>query len=166
MLLPAMILISQVGRAQDSTLPDSDIVGTLKSLGTYTWMLSVIERTGLTESLRYDGPFTLFAPTDDAVAALGSDPVESMSNEELLALLRYHILTDVISQENAIALGTLFTAQGATINAEIDERGVRINDATVVTPDIKAGNGLIHSIDGVLIPPKSIEGIAGTNGAP
>lgn len=165
LLLP-VILITQAGRAQDSTLADNDIVNTLKSLGSYTWLVSALDRAGLSESLRLDGPFTLFAPTDAAAAALPEDALTSMSNDSLLVLLRYHILTDVISEESAVSLGTLMTAQGGTINAEMGENGVRINDATIVNADIKAGNGVIHSIDAVLIPPKSSGGIAGTNGAP
>jgi transforming growth factor-beta-induced protein len=160
-LLFATLFAFQINSfAQDTTSTEkdlvpsakNDIVTTLKNEGTYTWLVDALERTGLAEALQGEEPYTLFAPTDVAVAALPEDTLAALNTEALTELLRYHLVLDAISLEQAATMGTLMTVQGETLTASTSEDGVRINGAALETA-LEATNGMIYGIDAVLMLP-------------
>ncbi len=136
-----------------------DIVDTAVEAGSFTTLVAAVQAAGLESTLRGAGPFTVFAPTDAAFAALPAGTVENLLKPEnkaqLTAILTYHVLPGEV-MSSAIAGQTLepATVQGATLKAVGGADGsVMINDAKVVTADVDASNGVIHVIDKVIMPP-------------
>lgn len=133
-----------------------DIVDTAIGAGAFNTLVAAVQAAGLVDVLRGEGPFTVFAPTDDAFAALPEGTVEILllpeNKDQLVAVLTYHVIPgkvmsgDIAGQELMVA-----TVQGSelTVNAT---NGVMVDDATVVQADIEASNGVIHVIDSVLLP--------------
>ena len=128
-----------------------DIVSTLEAEGNFTTLLGALERTGLTEQLSEAGSYTLFAPTDEAFAALPENTIEEMSDEELLSVLKHHVLNERVTLELASLSGEVATT--AETMLKVNEDGTMIGNATIAQADIEASNGIIHAIDTVLIPP-------------
>jgi uncharacterized surface protein with fasciclin (FAS1) repeats len=135
-----------------------DIVDTAIAAGSFKTLVAAVQAAGLEATLRGPGPFTVFAPTDAAFAALPAGTVESLlkpeNKDKLVAILTYHVLpAEVMS--SAIAMQTLepATVQGATVKVVGGAGGVMVNDAKVVTADVDASNGVIHVIDKVIMPP-------------
>ena len=137
----------------------ADIVDTAVANGSFTTLVAAVQTAGLEDTLRGDGPFTVFAPTDDAFAALPAGTVESLllpeNKDQLTAILTYHVLAGK-TKSGDIAGKTLevATVNGANISVDGTD-GVKINGANVVATDVKASNGIIHVIDAVLLPPSS-----------
>ncbi len=136
-----------------------DIVDTAVGAGSFTTLVAAVQAAGLESTLRAPGPFTVFAPTDAAFAALPAGTVEGLlkpeNKDKLVAILTYHVLPGEV-MSSAIAGKTLepATVEGATLKAVGGADGtVMINDAKVVTADIDASNGVIHVIDKVIMPP-------------
>jgi phosphate transport system substrate-binding protein len=137
---------------------DGTIVEVAAANGSFTTLLAAVEAAGLTETLSGEGPFTVFAPTDDAFAALPAGAVDALlANPELLtAVLTYHVLPEAIDGATAMGMmgaADVATVNGATVNVVGDDSGVTVDGVTVVMPDVAASNGIIHVIDEVLIPP-------------
>jgi uncharacterized surface protein with fasciclin (FAS1) repeats len=135
-----------------------DIVDTAVGAGSFNTLVAAVQAAGLEGTLRGPGPFTVFAPTDAAFAALPTGTVEDLlkpeNKDKLTAILAYHVLpAEVMS--SSIAGKTLepATVQGATVKVAGSGAGVMVNDAKVVTADIDASNGVIHVIDKVIMPP-------------
>ena len=136
-----------------------DIVDTAVGAGQFNTLVSAVQAAGLESTLRGAGPFTVFAPTDAAFAALPAGTVEDLlkpeNKDKLTAILTYHVLpAEVMS--SAVAGQTLepATVQGAKLKVDGSTAGkVMVGDATVVTADVDASNGVIHVIDKVLMPP-------------
>lgn len=136
-----------------------DIVDTAAGAGSFDTLVAAVEAAGLVETLKGDGPFTVFAPTDDAFAALPEGTVENLlkpeNKDQLVAVLTYHVVSGKIMAGDIAAGESMAPSlQGAdlTINAS---DSVMINGATVTTADIATSNGVIHVIDTVLLPPQS-----------
>lgn len=134
----------------------ADIVDTAVSAGSFKTLVAAVEAAGLVETLKGEGPFTVFAPTDEAFARLPAGTVEYLlkpeNKEKLVAVLTYHVVSGkVMSGDVAGKKTTAKTVQGSTIDVD-GMNGVRINGATVTQADIGADNGVIHVIDRVLIP--------------
>ena len=126
----------------------------------FTTLVAAVEAAGLVDTLSGPGPFTVFAPTDEAFAAaldaLGITAEELLADTETLtSILTYHVLDSEVDAATAISLDgqTAATVNGAEISINVVDDQVLINDATVVIPDIEASNGVIHAIDAVLLPP-------------
>ncbi len=136
--------------------PTKDILTTATDAGNFTTLLTAIEAAGLTETLKGAGPFTVFAPTDEAFAKLKKADLDKLlkNKKNLAALLNYHVVAGSVKAADVAAMPTAKTVNGAdvTINAT---SGVKINDATVISPDIMTTNGVIHVIDTVLTVPKA-----------
>jgi len=136
----------------------ADIVDTAVSAGSFSTLIAAVQAAGLESTLRGAGPFTVFAPTDAAFAALPAGTVEELlkpeNKEQLTAILTYHVLPGEV-MSSAIAGQTLepATVQGATVKVDGAGGGVMVNDARVVTADVDASNGVIHVIDKVIMPP-------------
>lgn len=122
--------------------------------GSFTTLLAAVEAAGLAETLSGEGPFTVFAPTDEAFAALPEGTVEGLleDTDALTAILTYHVVPGAVMSGDLSDGMTAETVNGAEVTITIGDN-VMVNDATVVTPDIEASNGVIHVIDSVIMPP-------------
>ena len=134
----------------------TDIAETAAAAGSFNTLLAAAEAAGLVDALKGDGPLTLFAPTDAAFAALPAGTVESLLKPEnqhrLAAILKLHVIAGQKIKSADLA-GKMLNAQTLNGTIAIDGTdGVKINDATVITADVKASNGIIHVIDKVLLP--------------
>ena len=150
----AVMITAGVATAQS----ERNIVETAIEAGTFNTLVAAVEAAGLVETLTGEGPFTVFAPNDDAFAALPEGTVENLLLPEnidtLVAVLTYHVIPGaVMSADIAGSELEVETVNGATIAIDATD-GVMINDATVIAADIVASNGVIHVIDMVLLPPE------------
>jgi uncharacterized surface protein with fasciclin (FAS1) repeats len=131
-----------------------DIIDTAQAAGSFTTLTAAIDAAGLTETLKGEGPFTVFAPTDDAFKALPAGLVEALLKPEnkdtLTSILTYHVVAGKVLAAD-IKPGDVPTVEGGTVKLGTDG-GVTVNDAKVVTADVAASNGVIHVIDKVLVP--------------
>ena len=134
---------------------DADIVDTAVGAGNFTTLVAAVEAAGLVETLKGEGPFTVFAPTDDAFAALPAGTVENLlkpeNKDQLTAILTYHVVPGKVMSGDLSNGMTAATVQGGEITI-MTEGGVKVNDANVTTADIEASNGVIHVIDKVIMP--------------
>jgi len=133
-----------------------DIVDTAIAAGSFETLVAAVQAAGLVDTLKGEGPFTVFAPTDEAFAALPEGTVESLLEEEnrdqLVSILTYHVIPGrVMSSDIAGQTLSVETVQGMELAIDATD-GVRVGEATVVTADVEASNGVIHVIDTVLIP--------------
>ncbi|TVQ31992.1 MAG: fasciclin domain-containing protein [Geminicoccaceae bacterium] len=135
----------------------ADIVDTAIAAGNFSTLVAAVEAAGLVETLRGEGPFTVFAPTDEAFAALPEGTVENLLLEEnrddLIAVLTFHVVPgQVMSSDAAGQTVELETVQGQSVIVDGTGDAVTVEGATVVTADIEASNGVIHVIDAVILP--------------
>ena len=125
--------------------------------GKFTTLTAAVKAAGLEEVLSGDGPFTVFAPTDEAFAKLGTKKLKSLllpENKHLLAeILKYHVVAGRVSARDAVTAGKAKTLQGSKVEATIAEGRLVIGGARVLATDLDGGNGLVHVIDTVLVPP-------------
>ena len=135
---------------------DKDIVDTAAAAGSFNTLLAAATAAGLVDTLKGDGPFTVFAPTDDAFAALPEGTVEALlaDPEALAGILTYHVVPGAVMSTDLVDDMKAGTVNGAEITIDLDN-GVMVNDATVVAADVEASNGVIHVIDKVILPPES-----------
>lgn len=147
--------------SEEMTQDTPDIVDTAAAAGDFSTLVAAVQAAGLEETLRGPGPFTVFAPTDEAfaeaLAALGMTAEELLADTELLtAVLTYHVVAGNVMAADAIALDgqDATTVNGAPLAITVVDGKVMLNgDTTVVSTDIVASNGVIHVIDKVLLPP-------------
>jgi uncharacterized surface protein with fasciclin (FAS1) repeats len=132
-----------------------DIVDTAVANGSFTTLVAAVEAAGLVETLKGEGPFTVFAPTDDAFAALPEGTVEALlaDPEALAAILTYHVVAGKVMSGDLSDGMTAATVNGADITIGT-EGGVTVNEANVVAADVEASNGVIHVLDAVILPPQ------------
>jgi uncharacterized surface protein with fasciclin (FAS1) repeats len=161
-----MARISSIFRAGCVALPvvfasgavaAADIVETAQDAGSFQTLLTAAEAAGLVETLKSEGPFTLFAPTDEAFAKLPEGTVENLlkpeNKDQLVAVLTYHVVpgktmsSDIAGKELEVE-----TVQGQTVAIDARDGGVKVDEATVVQADIETDNGVIHVIDTVIVP--------------
>ncbi len=135
----------------------ADIVDTAVADGRFTTLVAAVEAAGLVETLKGEGPFTLFAPTDDAFAALPEGTVESLllpeNKQQLTDILLYHVVSGKVMAADVTGLESAATVLGKDIAIKVDMGNVYINEAKVIITDIETSNGVIHVIDAVLLPP-------------
>lgn len=136
--------------------PSLDIVETAASTGTFTTLIAAVEAAGLVETLQGDGPFTVFAPTDEAFAKLPAGTVENLllpeNREQLVAVLTYHVVAGEVRAAAVATMTSAMTVQGTTIDISVTGAAVMVDGANVVQTDILASNGVIHVIDSVILP--------------
>jgi uncharacterized surface protein with fasciclin (FAS1) repeats len=150
-----------VARAEDPKMmhSDKDIIeiATGEGMTEVSTVVAAIKAAGLVETLKGDGPFTVFAPTNAAFAKLPPGTVENLlkpeNKEKLKALLLYHVHAGDAIKAADVKTMKLTTANGADLSVKADAHGVMINDAKVIKTDIIAKNGVIHWVDTVLMPP-------------
>ena len=131
-----------------------DIVDTAVAAGSFNTLAKLLTDAGLIETLKGEGPFTVFAPTDEAFAAVPADTLAALGADKALLtkVLTYHVVPGKVMAAD-IAAGDVATVAGPTVKLSIVDGKVMVNDATVVTADVAASNGVIHVIDKVLLPP-------------
>ena len=136
---------------------DMDIVDTAVGAGTFNTLAAALTAAGLVETLKGPGPFTVFAPTDDAFAALPAGTVEDLlkpeNKDKLIAVLTYHVVPGAVMSTDLTEGMMAATVNGAEVTITL-EGGAKVNGANITTADIKATNGVIHVIDAVILPPK------------
>lgn len=135
---------------------EPDIVETAINAGTFETLVAAVQAAGLVETLQGEGPFTVFAPTDEAFAALPEGTVESLLLEEnrdqLIAILTYHVVPGEYRAADVLATNSLPTVQGQQLTISLDGETPKVDGVTIISTDILAENGVIHVIDGVLLP--------------
>jgi uncharacterized surface protein with fasciclin (FAS1) repeats len=142
---------------------DADIVDTAIAAGDFTTLVAALQAAGLEDTLRGEGPFTVFAPTDDAFAALPAGTIETLLEDpagDLTDILTYHVVPGAVPAVDVVALDgeAVTTVNGAAITIGVaDDGSVTLtdaagNDVAVVATDIQANNGVIHVIDAILLP--------------
>ena len=146
--------ISLAGDHHKSKSSKKDIVTIAVDAGNFKTLATALTETGLIDVLQGDGPFTVFAPTDDAFAKLPKGTVESLlkDKEKLKKILLYHVVSGEVTSKEVVKLKTAETLEGENVKIKVKDGSVMINDAKVIGADIMASNGVIHVIDTVLIP--------------
>jgi len=132
-----------------------DIVDTAVAAGSFNMLVTALQAAGLADTLKGKGPFTVFAPTDDAFK-LPAGTVESLlkpeNKDKLRAILLYHVVSCDVTAAQVVKLSSAKTVNGQDLNISVNKSAVMVNDATVVKADVVASNGVIHVIDTVLLP--------------
>lgn len=130
-----------------------DLVQTFIEAGNFKTLITAVQEAGLVETLQQEGPFTVFAPTDEAFEKLPEGTIETLLNdkEKLTEILTYHVLAHKIMSKDVVNIKNATTANGKKISINSKEC-VKIDDANVIKKDIECSNGVIHVIDTVLIP--------------
>jgi uncharacterized surface protein with fasciclin (FAS1) repeats len=153
--LAALLFTGNATAAPREGAPLKNIIQTAREAGSFTTLLAAIEATDLVGTLsgQGKGPFTVFAPTDEAFAKLPAGTVESLLKDPaaLKQILLYHVVAGEVPASEVVSASSLSTLQGGTLTVST-AGGVKVNDANVTATDIRARNGIIHVIDTVLIP--------------
>jgi LPXTG-motif cell wall-anchored protein len=134
---------------------EQDIVEIAAGNPDFSTLVGAVQQAGLVETLQGEGPFTVFAPTNAAFAALPAGTLESLDEATLRSILTYHVVSGNVMAADVMGMDgqSVATVQGESITISVQGNTVRVNNATVVTTDIEASNGVIHVIDTVLLPP-------------
>ena len=153
----ALLIVAGCAQGRNTaSAPQSDIVDTAVNAGSFNTLVAAVQAAGLVDTLKGPGPFTVFAPTDEAFAALPAGTVESLLKPEnkatLVSILTYHVVPGkTVSSDLAGRQLQVATVQGSTVDID-GTSGVQVDDANVVQADIGATNGVIHVIDKVIMP--------------
>jgi uncharacterized surface protein with fasciclin (FAS1) repeats len=142
--------------AAASVAPAGDIVEVATAAGSFKTLLQAATVAGLVDTLKGPGPFTVFAPTDEAFAALPAGTLDGLLKDpaKLKDILLYHVVSGKVMADEVVKLTSATTVQGKAITITVKDGTVYLNDTVkVVTTDIQASNGVIHVIDAVLLPP-------------
>jgi uncharacterized surface protein with fasciclin (FAS1) repeats len=138
------------------TTPLGDIVAVASAAGSFGTLVAAVTAAGLVDTLQGDGPFTVFAPADEAFAALPAGLVDALLKEEnkaaLVSILTYHVVPGAVHAKD-VTSGDFTSVEGSTITVEAGDKVVLNGSATVTTADVMASNGVIHVIDAVIVPP-------------
>jgi uncharacterized surface protein with fasciclin (FAS1) repeats len=131
----------------------ADIVDTAANAGSFNTLVTAVKAAGLVDTLKGKGPFTVFAPTDEAFAKLPKGTVDALLKDipKLKKILTYHVVSGKVMAADVVKLKSAKTVEGEDVKIDASN-GVKVNDATVTTPDVAADNGVIHIIDKVLMP--------------
>jgi uncharacterized surface protein with fasciclin (FAS1) repeats len=151
--VPALLLgLSLPASAEEPAR--KDIVDTAVAAGNFKTLATALSAAGLVDTLKGDGPFTVFAPTDEAFAKLPKGTVEALlqDKEKLKAVLTYHVVAGKVAAADVVKLSEAKTVQGGKVRILAADGEVKINGSKVVKADVPASNGIIHVIDTVLLP--------------
>jgi uncharacterized surface protein with fasciclin (FAS1) repeats len=132
-----------------------DIVDTAVAAGSFNTLATALKAAGLIETLKGKGPFTVFAPTDDAFKKLPAGTLEKLlaDKAQLTKVLTYHVVAGKVMAADVVKLKEAKTVEGSMVKITVANGAVKVNDANVVKTDIGASNGVIHVIDSVILPP-------------
>jgi uncharacterized surface protein with fasciclin (FAS1) repeats len=149
-----------------SVAPQKDIVATAQAAGTFKTLVAALTAAELADVLKGAGPFTVFAPTDDAFAKLPSGTVDNLLKPEnkvqLQAVLKYHVVSGKVLAADVVKVDHATTLEGDDVKVSASGGSVMINDSHVTKADVMASNGVIHVIDAVLLPPAKLADIVAT----
>jgi uncharacterized surface protein with fasciclin (FAS1) repeats len=153
----AVLMISVVAFASTeymSSMEKKNIVETAVSAGQFNTLVTAVKAADLVETLSGPGPFTVFAPTDDAFAALPAGTVESLlqNKDKLQAILTYHVVPGKVMASDVVNLQSAKTVNGQEITITVKDGMVMVDNAKVIKTDIECTNGVIHVIDVVILP--------------
>ncbi len=155
-MVMALLAVSAVpALAAPPAQAEGDIVDIAVENGNFTTLVAAVEAAGLVDTLKGEGPFTVFAPTDDAFNALPEGTVPALLNDipALTDILLYHVVPGKVMAADVVNLSSADTVLGESVSIRVEDGNVYVNDAQVVITDVEASNGVIHVIDAVLIPP-------------
>lgn len=132
----------------------ANIVDTAANAGSFSTLVTAIKAANLVDTLKGAGPFTVFAPTDEAFAKLPAGTVDALLKDipKLKQILTYHVVSGKVMASDVVKLKSATTVEGSDVKIDATNGSVKVNDATVATPDVAADNGVIHVIDTVLLP--------------
>ena len=154
-LLISSFILMPVAQA-DSHGMKKDIVNVAVENGSFTTLVAALKAAGLVDTLKSEGPFTVFAPTDEAFAKLPAGTLEMLllpeNKEQLVSILTYHVVAGKVMAADVMKLDSATTVQGQDLMVDVMGGTVMINDAAVVIADVEASNGVIHVIDSVILP--------------
>jgi uncharacterized surface protein with fasciclin (FAS1) repeats len=152
----ALLLVLSTAAYANPKPGSQDIVDTAVAAGSFKTLVAALKAAGLVDTLKGKGPFTVFAPTDDAFAKLPAGTVDELlkpeNKQKLIAILTYHVVAGKVTAAQAMKLHSAKTVNGQSLAISADGGTVKINDATVTKADIMCSNGVIHVIDTVLMP--------------
>jgi uncharacterized surface protein with fasciclin (FAS1) repeats len=150
------VSLSALAAGEYDTSSKADIVDTAVAAGQFNTLAAALEAAGLVDTLKSEGPFTVFAPTDEAFAALPEGTVETLlkpeNRDQLVSILTYHVVPGKVMASDVVSLSEATTVNGSDIAIKVMDGSVHINDATVIAADVNASNGVIHVIDTVILP--------------
>jgi len=154
-MIRTMLLSSAAAAFLATPVLAADIVDVAVGAGNFTTLVAAVQAAGLVETLKGEGPFTVFAPTDAAFAALPEGTVQGLLNDipALTAILTYHVVAGKVMAADLSEGMEAATVNGANITITLDG-GAKVNGAAIVQADIAASNGVIHVIDAVILPPQ------------
>ena len=152
--LIGMLAFASIASAEKKA--KKDIVDTAVAAGSFNTLAAALKAGGLVDALKGDGPFTVFAPTDEAFAKLPKGTVETLlkpeNKDKLVDILTYHVISGKVASKKAVKLDTAKALNKKSISLEVKDGSLYLNSSKVVKADIKCSNGIIHVIDSVLIP--------------
>jgi uncharacterized surface protein with fasciclin (FAS1) repeats len=158
MVAAVALMVLSIGGMQ-ARAAEKDIVDTAVAAGQFKTLASAIQAAGLVDTLKGDGPFTVFAPTDEAFAKLPAGTVENLlkpeNKDQLVAILTYHVVPGKVEASEVVTMDEAKTVNGKMVDIKVKGDTAMVNDAKVTKTDIAASNGVIHVIDTVIMPPKS-----------
>jgi len=138
------------------TKKKSNIVQTALDNGSFTTLAAALDAAGLVDTLSHNGPFTVFAPTDEAFAKLPGGTVETLlkpeNKDKLIDILTYHVVSGKVKAKDVVKLNSATTLQGSDVHIDVNDKHVSIDNAKVLLTDVMASNGIIHVIDSVILP--------------
>lgn len=147
---------AEAGHHKEKMTKGDDIVDVAVAAGDFTTLAAALNAAGLVDTLKGEGPFTVFAPTDAAFAALPAGTVENLlkpeNRDQLIAILTYHVVPGKVMAADVVKLNKAKTVNGTDVMIKVAGGNVSVDDATVVKTDIGASNGVIHVIDTVIMP--------------
>ena len=151
-----LALLSPAAFAGGKSQPKQNIVETAVAAGSFKTLVAAVQAAGLADTLSAPGPYTVFAPTDEAFAKLPAGTVESLlkpeNREKLRAILTYHVVPGNVMAKDVASLNKAKTVNGQSVKIKVDGANVMVDNANVVKTDIAASNGVIHVIDTVILP--------------
>jgi len=143
-------------QSRNNSAPSKDIVDTAVSAGNFKTLAAALTAAGLVETLKSEGPFTVFAPTDEAFSKLPKGTVEDLlkpeNKEKLVKILTYHVVPGKVMAADVVKLSKAKTVEGTEAQITVEEGKVKVDNANVVKTDIGTSNGVIHVIDSVILP--------------
>jgi len=152
----ALLAIVSSGPAMAQDKPAKDIVDTAVGAGQFKTLVTAVKAAELVETLKGKGPFTVFAPTDEAFAKVPQATLDALLKDKkaLAGVLTYHVVSGKVMAADVVKLNSAKTVQGKSVNILVKDGKVMINGANVLKTDILCSNGVIHVIDAVILPPE------------
>ena len=157
-LVPGLVIAGSHAKTDKAakSMMQMDIVDTAISAGQFNTLVQAVQAADLVDTLKGPGPFTVFAPTDEAFAKLPAgtltDLLKPENKSKLQSILTYHVVAGNVMSTDAVKLTSAKTVNGDSFSIRTDSNGLMVDEATVISADIKASNGVIHVIDRVILP--------------